>query len=89
MSFLRALVFLAAASLPSFSATFGTVVAHAQPIADLAIDEARHRLYIVNTASNQVEVYSTTTNPPRLTDERFLLRPFCRQRILFQPPPGL
>src|SRR5215813_13589275 len=68
MSFLRALVFIVAVVLPSTAATFGTVVAHAQPIADLAIDEARRRLYIVNTASNQVEVYSTTTNPPRLTN---------------------
>jgi uncharacterized protein (TIGR03437 family) len=41
-------------------------VAHAQPLADLALDEARKRLYVVNTASNQVEVYSTNTNPPKL-----------------------
>jgi uncharacterized protein (TIGR03437 family) len=68
MHFLRALVFLAVGCLPSFGATFGTVVAHAQPIADLAIDEARRRLYIVNTASNQVEVYATNTNPPRLSN---------------------
>jgi DNA-binding beta-propeller fold protein YncE len=43
-------------------------VAHAQPLADLALDEARRRIYVVNTASSQVEVYSTTTNPPRLTN---------------------
>jgi uncharacterized protein (TIGR03437 family) len=50
------------------AATFGTVVAHAQPLADLAIDEARRRLYVVNTASNQVEVYATSSNPPRQTN---------------------
>src|SRR5689334_23671193 len=60
------LLFLSA--LPGFAATFGTVVPHAQPLADLVIDEARRRLYVVNTASNQVEVYSTSTSPPRLTN---------------------
>jgi DNA-binding beta-propeller fold protein YncE len=60
------LLFLSVA--PSAGATFGTVVAHAQPLADLVLDEARKRLYVVNTASNQVEVYSTTTNPPRQTN---------------------
>ena len=68
MSLSRALVLLCLSVLPSFGATFGTVVAHAQPLADLALDESRRRLYVVNTASNQVEVYSTTTNPPRLTN---------------------
>jgi len=53
-------------SLPA--ATFGTVVPHPQPLADLAVDDARRRLYVVNTASNTVEVYGTTTNPPRLTN---------------------
>jgi len=61
------LVFLLSA-IPVYSATFGTVVAHAQPLADLVLDEARKRLYVVNTASNQVEVYSTTTTPPRETN---------------------
>ena len=60
------LLFLSA--LPGFAATFGTVVPHAQPLADLAIDEARRRLYVVNTASNQVEVYATNVNPPRQTN---------------------
>src|SRR4051812_6090468 len=67
MSFLRVPVFLLAA-LPCLAATFGTVVPHAQPLADLALDEARRRLYVVNTAANAVEVFSTTTNPPRLTN---------------------
>ena len=55
-------------ALPCLAATFGTVVPHAQPLADLVIDEARRRLYVVNTASNQVEVYATNVNPPRLTN---------------------
>jgi uncharacterized protein (TIGR03437 family) len=68
MPLLRALVVLAIAILPSSAATFGTVVTHTQPIADLQLDEARRRLYVLNTAANTVEVYSTTTNPPRLTN---------------------
>jgi uncharacterized protein (TIGR03437 family) len=68
MSVIRALFVLAITFLPSYAATFGTVVAHPQPLADLALDEARKRLYVVNTAQNTVEVYSTTTNPPRLTN---------------------
>ena len=67
MSVFRPLCLLALGALPSLGATFGTVVAHAQPLADLALDEARRRLYVVNTASNQVEVYATNTNPPRLS----------------------
>lgn len=63
---LRPLLLVLLSALPSLGATFGTVVAHAQPLADLALDEARKRLYVVNTASNQVEVYSTNTNPPKL-----------------------
>src|SRR5450432_1355845 len=63
----RPLLLLLVGVLPSLGATFGTVVAHAQPLADLAVDEARKRLYIVNTASNQVEVYSTASNPPKLS----------------------
>jgi hypothetical protein len=59
---------LVLSALPCFAATFGTVVPHAQPLADLAIDEARRRLYVINTASNQVEVYATNVNPPRLTN---------------------
>src|SRR5438270_12910819 len=68
MSVLRALLVLALAIFPSAAATFGTVVPHPQPLADLALDEARRRLYVVNTAANAVEVYGTTTNPPRLTN---------------------
>ena len=67
MSVFRPLAVLLLSTLPSLGATFGTVVAHAQPLADLALDEARKRLYVVNTASNQVEVFATNTNPPRLS----------------------
>src|SRR5947207_10490758 len=67
MSVLRPLLFVFTA-LPCFAATFGTVVPHAQPLADIAIDEGRRRLYVVNTASNQVEVYATNVSPPRQTN---------------------
>src|SRR5689334_2050806 len=67
MKVFRAPVFFLSA-LPCLAATFGTVVPHAQPLADLAIDEPRRRLYVVNTASNQVEVYATNVNPPRQTN---------------------
>src|SRR5215472_1957794 len=67
MSVLRALVVIGITVLPSGAATFGTVVTHPQPIADLVLDEARNRLYVANTLSNTVEIYSTTTTPPRLT----------------------
>src|SRR6266480_3254363 len=67
MSVPRALA-VAIVALPCLAATFGTVVPHAQPLADLAIDEARRRLYVVNTASNQVEVYATNVSPPRQTN---------------------
>ena len=68
MSVLRALVVLVVSILPSFGATFGTLVPHAQPLADLAVDDARRRLYVVSTAANQVEVYNTAVSPPRLTN---------------------
>ena len=54
--------------MPCLAATFGTVVPHAQPLADLVIDEARKRLYVVNTYSSTVEVYATNVSPPRLTN---------------------
>ena len=54
--------------MPCLAATFGTVVPHAQPLADLVIDEARKRLYVVNTYSSTVEVFATNVSPPRLTN---------------------
>jgi uncharacterized protein (TIGR03437 family) len=71
MPLLRALVVLAVAIVPSSAATFGTVVTHTQPVADLLLDETQGRtprLYVLNTAANAVEVYQRNTNPPRLTN---------------------
>ena len=38
----------------------------AQPVTDLVVDDARGRLYAVDTATSQVQVFSTTSNPPKL-----------------------
>src|SRR2546428_4710602 len=43
-----------------FGATFGTVVTLLGGASDLVLDEARGRLYLVNSNSNRIEVYSTT-----------------------------
>ncbi|MCU1238016.1 MAG: hypothetical protein JWP63_5983 [Candidatus Solibacter sp.] len=67
MSVLRPLLLFFSA-MPCLAATFGTVVSHPSSLADLVVDEARKRLYVVNTASNQVEVYATNVSPPRLTN---------------------
>ncbi len=67
MSVFRPLL-LVLSALPCFAATFGTVVPHTPAFADLVIDEARKRLYAVNTISSTVEVYATNVNPPRLTN---------------------
>src|ERR1039458_9484571 len=66
MPVLRPLFLCVLSVLPSLGATFGTVVAHPQSLADLALDEARKRIYLVDTYSNQVDVYSTASNPPAL-----------------------
>ena len=58
MSVFRPLL-LVLSALPCFAATFGTVVPHTPALADLVIDEGRKRLYVVNTLSSDVEVYST------------------------------
>src|SRR3954470_21001221 len=68
MTVFRALAFILLNAICCSAATFGTVVAHAQPLADLAIDPTRPRLYVINTASNQVEVYNTAVSPPRQTN---------------------
>jgi len=67
MSVLRPLL-LVLSSVPCRAATFGTVVPHTQPLADLVIDEARKRLYVVNTYTSTVEVFATNVSPPRLTN---------------------
>jgi uncharacterized protein (TIGR03437 family) len=67
MSAARAILLVSLWALPSAGATFGTIVQHAQPIADLVVDSGRKQLYLVDTATNQVEVYNTASNPPRLS----------------------
>jgi uncharacterized protein (TIGR03437 family) len=42
----------------AYAATFGTVVPVVGGAADIVLDEARNRLYLINTNRNQVEVYS-------------------------------
>jgi uncharacterized protein (TIGR03437 family) len=64
MSVFRPLLVCVLSVLPSWGATFGTVVPHTLPIADLALDAARKRIYLVDAYSSQVDVYSTATNPP-------------------------
>jgi uncharacterized protein (TIGR03437 family) len=64
MSALRVLAVVVLSLAPLAAGTFGTVVPHPQPIADLAYDEGRKRLYVVNTAANAVEVYNAAVNPP-------------------------
>lgn len=66
MSVTRVLLVFSLSVLPSLGATFGTIVQHAQPITDIVVDDARKRLYLVSTATNQIEVFGTTSNPPRL-----------------------
>jgi len=53
-------------ALPSLAATFGTVVPHTSPLADIVLDEARNRLYVLNATVNppKVEIYNVTTKPP-------------------------
>jgi len=54
--------------LPALGATFGVVVPHTAPLADIAIDAARNRLYVLNPTVNPptVEVYNTAAKPPSL-----------------------
>jgi uncharacterized protein (TIGR03437 family) len=52
--------------LPALGATFGVVVPHTAPVADIAVDEARKRLYVLNANPPQVEIYSIATKPPSL-----------------------
>jgi len=49
---------LFACGAPVLAATFGTVVAITGGASDLALDDARQRLYLVNSTRNQIEVYS-------------------------------
>src|SRR5215471_5310609 len=61
-SFLSLLVFAGGA----LGATFGTVVPIVGGAADIVLDEPRSRLYLVNSSLNQIQIYQTNFNPPRL-----------------------
>src|SRR5262249_13863622 len=52
-----ALILFAARTLPA--ATFGTVIPVTGEAGDLVLDEARARLYILNTTEERVDIYST------------------------------
>jgi uncharacterized protein (TIGR03437 family) len=61
-----ALILCLTATVPALhAATLGTTTAIVGGASDLVLDEARNRLYLVNTNSNRVEVYS-------LAQRRFL-----------------
>jgi len=55
------LFLLGLTSLAAFSATFGTVIPSqaAASYSDILLDEPRQRLYLVNSAANRIEVWST------------------------------
>jgi len=70
MVLLRSWLVYSLSLLPGVAATFGTVVSNPQGqsgISDIVLDEARRRLYLVNTAGTRIDIYGTNTNPPRLT----------------------
>ena len=58
MSWPRLLTIICFLSFPSFAALFGTVTTDLGA-ADLALDQARSKLYLVNSNLNRVDVYST------------------------------
>src|SRR3954454_9704144 len=66
MSALRPLLLALLSALPCFTATFGTLVTHTQPLADLVIDEGRKRLSVVKRFTSAVEVYDISASLPRL-----------------------
>lgn len=53
-------------ALPSQAATFGTVNTVVGSVGDIVLDEARRRLYLVNSNANRLEVFSIAPNPTRL-----------------------
>src|SRR5882757_8037293 len=57
--FYRCALFLLVACSASVAATFGTVVPVVGGATDIVLDEARARIYLVNTSQNRIEVYST------------------------------
>src|SRR5258708_5350730 len=58
--------FLAADTTALLAATFGNVTAVGGSVSDILIYESRRRLYLVNSNSNRLEVYSLPPNPIRL-----------------------
>lgn len=44
------------------AATFGKVIALGSTPSDLVLDQSRGRIYLVNTAANRIDVFSTATN---------------------------
>ncbi|MCC6391491.1 MAG: hypothetical protein IT167_12895, partial [Bryobacterales bacterium] len=59
-------VFLFISLIPNgFAATFGSVTTVVGSVGDIVLDEARRRLYLVNTNANRVEVYSLPPSPIR------------------------
>jgi uncharacterized protein (TIGR03437 family) len=60
MSVARTLVSLIALAVPALSATFGTVVTSpgGASYSDIVLDEARSRVYLVNSNSNRIDVYN-------------------------------
>src|SRR5438309_8108908 len=44
------------------AATFGKVITLGGTPADVVLDESRHLLYLVNTAANRIDLFSTGTN---------------------------
>ncbi len=57
---LRTLLVLAVCAFSLSAATFGTAVSLVGGASDLVLDEARNRLYLVNSGQSRVEVYSTS-----------------------------
>ena len=58
MLYLRCLLGALVCAATAFPATFGTVVPLVGGASDLVLDEARQRLYLVNTSQNRIEIYS-------------------------------
>ena len=73
----RSLLALAIA-VPGFAATFGTVVSIVGGASDIVLDEPRGRIYLTNSSSNELDIYQTGFNPPRVTNP---IRGICRQPV--------
>ena len=78
MRFAGSWLALLVCAVPAFSATFGTVVPIVGGAADVVLDEARNRLYLVNSSLNELDIYQTNFNPPRLQQS---VRSICRQPV--------